>query len=63
MQEQLAGLKVLIDAVGLDRVVFGSYSSMFYFEAAELKLRESALTAEQSAPILSGNASRLLGKA
>ena len=25
MQEQLAGLKVLIDAVGLDRVVFGSY--------------------------------------
>ena len=63
MQEQLAGLKVLIDAVGLERVVFGSYSPMFYFEAATLKLRESALTAEQSGPILSGNARRLLGRA
>jgi predicted TIM-barrel fold metal-dependent hydrolase len=63
MQEQLAGLKVLIDAVGLDRVVFGSYSPMFYFEAATLKLRESALTAEQSGPILFGNARRVLGRA
>jgi hypothetical protein len=63
MQEQLAGLKVLIDAVGLDRVVFGSYSPMFYFEAAALKLRESALTAEQSEPILYGNARRLLAGA
>ncbi len=62
MQEQLAGLKVLVDAVGLDRVVFGSYSPMFYFEAATLKLRESALTAEQSGPILFGNAGRLLGR-
>jgi predicted TIM-barrel fold metal-dependent hydrolase len=63
MQEQLAGLKVLIDAVGLDRVVFGSYSPMFYFEAATLKLRESALTADQTGPILFGNARRLLGRA
>ena len=62
MQEQIAGLKVLIDAVGLDRVVFGSYSPMFYFEAATLKLRESALTADQTEPILFGNARRLLGK-
>jgi uncharacterized protein len=63
MQEQMAGLKVLIDAAGLDRVVFGSYSPMFYFEAATLKLRESALTADQTAPILFGNAKRLLAKA
>jgi len=62
MQEQLAGLKVLIDAVGLDRVVFGSYSPMFYFEAATLKLRESALTADETGPILFGNARRLLGR-
>jgi hypothetical protein len=61
MQEQLAGLRVLIDAVGLDRVVFGSYSPMFYFEAATLKLRESALTANETEPILFGNARRLLG--
>ncbi len=63
MQEQIAGLKVLIDAVGIDRVVFGSYSPMFYFEAATLKFSESALTPEQSAPVLSGNARRLLGRA
>ncbi len=63
MQEQIAGLKVLIDAVGLGRVVFGSYTPMFYFEAATLKLQESALPANQAAPILSANAARLLGKA
>lgn len=60
MQEQLAGLRVLIDAVGLERVVFGSYSPMFYFEAAALKLRESALTHAETAAVLSGNARRLL---
>lgn len=60
MQEQLIGLKVLIDAVGLHRVVFGSYSPMFYFEAAALKLRESDLTAAQAEAVLSGNARRLL---
>ncbi len=63
MQEQVAGLKVLMDAVGIERVVFGSYSPMFYFEAAAFKFSESALTPEQSAPLLSGNARRLLGKA
>jgi len=56
MLEQLMGLKVLVDAVGIERVVFGSYSPMFYFESAFLKLRESDLSASQTAAILSENA-------
>lgn len=58
MLEQLMGVKVLIDAVGLERVVFGSYSPMFYFESAFLKLREAGLSARQSNAILTENAAR-----
>lgn len=61
MLEQLMGVKVLADAAGLERVVFGSYSPMFYFESALLKLREADLSAQQTGAILSGNPSRWLG--
>ena len=60
MLEQLMGLKVLVDAVGMERVVFGSYSPMFYFESAFLKLREADLSPRQTEAILSANAARWL---
>jgi predicted TIM-barrel fold metal-dependent hydrolase len=60
MLEQLMGVKVLVEAIGVERVVFGSYSPMFYFESASLKLREANLSAQQTAAILNGNASRWL---
>lgn len=60
MMEQLMGVKVLVDAIGVERVVFGSYSPMFYFESAFLKLREADLSAQQTQAILRGNASRWL---
>ncbi|MEW5974922.1 MAG: amidohydrolase family protein [Acidobacteriota bacterium] len=62
MLEQLMGLRVLIDAVGVDHVAFGSYSPMFYFESALLKLRESDLSPAESAVVLNGNAQRLLSR-
>ena len=40
---------------------FGSYAPRFYFEAAELKLRESPLTPAQTQALCRGNAERLLG--
>lgn len=60
MLEQLMGVKVLVDAIGLERVVFGSYSPMFYFESAFLKLREADLSPEQTDALLSRNAARWL---
>jgi|YNPNPStandDraft_1061719.scaffolds.fasta_scaffold02171_15 hypothetical protein len=51
---RLAGL------LGMERIVFGSYSPMFYVESALLKLRESALTAAECDLVCSANARRLL---
>jgi predicted TIM-barrel fold metal-dependent hydrolase len=62
MMEQLSGLRVLVDQVGVERVVFGSYSPMFYFESALLKLREGGLTAQETEAVLRGNATRLIQK-
>lgn len=58
MIEQLMGVKVLADALGVERIVFGSYSPMFYFEAAFLKLREANLSPAQTEALLSKNAAR-----
>ena len=50
MLEQMMGVKVLADAIGVEHVVFGSYSPMFYFESAFLKLREGDLSPQQTKP-------------
>jgi uncharacterized protein len=60
MLEGMAHLPVLINAVGVERVAFGSYSPMFYFESAALKMSEAALSPEQIEAVLAGNARRLL---
>jgi predicted TIM-barrel fold metal-dependent hydrolase len=57
----LAELGNMVHVMGLERVVFGSYSPMFYLESAELKVREAGLVAGQTAAILSGNARSLFG--
>lgn len=58
--EGMMDLRRLLESVGIDRVVFGSHSPMFYFEAAALKFREAVLTEEETCAILNGNARRLL---
>lgn len=61
--DALMELRVLIDAAGIERVVFGSYAPMFYIEASELKMREIELSAAEAAAIQAGNARRLLAQA
>ncbi len=61
MLEGAGGLARLLEQVPADRILFGSHSPLFYFEAAELKLQESPLTPEERRAICRGNAERILG--
>lgn len=60
MVEQIMGIETLIGELPADRIVFGSYAPVFYFESAGLKLRESALDVKQLAAITHENAARFL---
>ncbi len=61
MLEGVGGLERLLAALPVDRVLFGSFSPMFYFESAWGKLRESELTPHQRRAIAAENAKALLG--
>jgi uncharacterized protein len=54
--EGVAGIEALLQKTPGARLAFGSHTPYFYFEAALLKLQESALTREQLAAIRNGNA-------
>ena len=56
MLESVGGVGNLLKDWPLDRVVFGSYAPVFYWESAKLKLRESDLNPQQLAAITHGNA-------
>jgi predicted TIM-barrel fold metal-dependent hydrolase len=58
--EGLGGVANLLQAVPVERVLFGSHYPFYYHEAAELKLRETRLTPAQERAIRSENAMRLL---
>jgi predicted TIM-barrel fold metal-dependent hydrolase len=58
--ETVGGVGLLLAQVPLERVLFGSNAPLYYFEAAEGKLRESVLSEEQKAAITAGNAAKLL---
>ena len=60
MLERVAGVANLLNQVPLERVVFGSHAPFFYFESALLKLKESALSAEQLKALQEDNARRLI---
>jgi predicted TIM-barrel fold metal-dependent hydrolase len=62
MLEGVGGVADLLSNVPLNRVLFGSYAPLFYFESALLKLQESPLNAEQLQAIRHDNAKRLLAK-
>jgi hypothetical protein len=61
MLEGVGGVKRLIDQIGLERVVFGSYAPFFYFASSDLKLRESPLAGGQLEAVRHRNAAALLG--
>jgi hypothetical protein len=60
MLERVAGVANLLNEVPLERVLFGSHAPFFYFESAQLKLKESALRAEQLKALQEENARRLI---
>ena len=60
MLEGVGGVGGLMAQVPAQRVLFGSHAPLFYFEAAELKLKESLLTPEHRRAICQDNARRLL---
>lgn len=59
-QESPYAVTRLLEAAGEDRVVFGSYSPLFYFESTQLRLKEAGLTPERERAITESNARRLL---
>jgi uncharacterized protein len=63
MLEGVGGLSALAAQVPLERILFGSHAPLFYFEAAELKLKESPLTAAQAGAIRHENAESLIRSA
>jgi predicted TIM-barrel fold metal-dependent hydrolase len=60
MLEGVGGISNLLTQVPLNRVLFGSYAPLFYFESALLKLKESPLDNHQLEMIGHGNAKRLV---
>ena len=63
VQEGVNGVETLLKSAPIERVLFGSLSPLFYFEAALLKLQESPLAAPQVRAICESNARRLLAEA
>jgi predicted TIM-barrel fold metal-dependent hydrolase len=59
--ETVAALEPLVKQIPVPQILFGSHAPFFYHEAAVLKMKEAALTDEQSSAIASLNAQRLLG--
>ena len=60
--EGIAGLARLLKSVPLERILFGSYFPFFAWEAAKLKLQESALARFQVEAITEKNAASLLSE-
>ena len=61
MVEGIEGVAGVLDDFPVAQLCFGSYAPVFYFESAQLKLRESALTDVQLDAITQANAQRFLG--
>ncbi len=60
MLEGVEGVQRLVRAVGLNRVLFGSYYPFFYFESARLKMQESPLAHGEIEAIGRTNAQRII---
>jgi len=62
MIEGVGGVENLLKSWPLEKLVFGSFAPVFYWESAQLKMQESALSEQQTQAVRSLNAARLLGR-
>lgn len=60
MIEGVGGVETLLKTWPQERLVFGSFAPVFYWEAAELKMQESALSEAQMKAVAWANAAALL---
>jgi predicted TIM-barrel fold metal-dependent hydrolase len=60
MLEGIEGVARLVEQLPPERILFGSNSPLFYFEAALLKLQESGLPEGGKTMLFDGNARRIL---
>lgn len=58
--EGIGGVGNLVEAVGTDRVLFGSHAPLFYWESSRLKVQEAGLKPDAVRAILEGNARTLM---
>lgn len=61
MIEGVGGVENLLKTWPQERLVFGSYAPVFYWEAARLKMQESAISGAQASGIRWQNAAGLVG--
>ncbi|MEZ5386037.1 MAG: amidohydrolase family protein [Prosthecobacter sp.] len=61
MIEGVGGVENLLKNWRLDRLVFGSFAPVFYWESSHLKIQESGLDEGQTASVCWENATALLG--
>lgn len=62
MLDGVEGIANLLKQIPPDRLCFGSYAPVFYFESAKLKLRESILSGSQRHSVCRGAARRFIAK-
>jgi predicted TIM-barrel fold metal-dependent hydrolase len=60
MLEGIEGVARLVEQIPPERILFGSHSPFFYFEAALLKVQESGLPEGTKTMLFEGNARRIL---
>jgi predicted TIM-barrel fold metal-dependent hydrolase len=60
MLEGIEGVARMTELLPPERVLFGSNSPLFYFEAALFKMQESGLPDDKKAMLFEGNARKLL---
>jgi predicted TIM-barrel fold metal-dependent hydrolase len=59
MQQSPYTVRRLTAAIGVEHVVFGSNTPLFYSSSAALKLKEAGMSADQARAISEENARRL----
>ena len=58
--ESLGVVRKLIDNIGIERILFGTYAPYFYIESSFLKIKESRFSEDETEMVFSQNAERLI---